>query len=173
VGVDVSVSASGTVDDLLDALAVVDHATVEAGILAPEGGRTYADSGATVAEVAMWQEFGTRSSDGRRHVPARPFMRRAIAEDGGAWGEPIFDAVVDRRVSERRMEAALVDVARDAARSIHRSLQTTQQWSLPLAESTVKRKGHRWQLHETLQLSYSVSALATRRGRKIGTKVRV
>ena len=36
------------------------------------------DEGPTVAEVAAWNEFGTRSSDGSERIPSRPFMRQSI-----------------------------------------------------------------------------------------------
>lgn len=41
-------------------------------------GATYAD-GTSVAEVATFQEYGTRS------IPPRPFMRNTIKEHGGEW----------------------------------------------------------------------------------------
>jgi len=36
------------------------------------------DSGASVAEVACWNEFGTRTKDGGQAIPERPFMRQSF-----------------------------------------------------------------------------------------------
>jgi len=46
------------------------HVTV--GILEP--GRAYPNTEATVGEVALWQEFGTRPKNGRA-IPSRSFLR--------------------------------------------------------------------------------------------------
>jgi len=38
------------------------------------------DSGATVAEIAAYNEFGTQSPKGNAHIPERPFLRTTIRE---------------------------------------------------------------------------------------------
>jgi len=42
-------------------------------------GKSYPGTDTTVAEVAIWQEFGTKT------IPARPFMRPAIADNKDKW----------------------------------------------------------------------------------------
>lgn len=37
-------------------------------------------NGATIAEIAAYNEFGTRWPDGSVHIPERPFLRTTIAE---------------------------------------------------------------------------------------------
>ena len=38
--------------------------------------------GPSVAEVAAWNEFGTRNADGSQRIPARPFMRQSVDKYG-------------------------------------------------------------------------------------------
>ncbi|GHA66257.1 hypothetical protein GCM10009007_03400 [Formosimonas limnophila] len=42
------------------------------------GGQKY-ENGATVAQVAAWQEYGTKK-DGKERIPPRPFMKNAADE---------------------------------------------------------------------------------------------
>ena len=35
-------------------------------------------NGPSVAEIAAWNEFGTKNSDGSERIPARPFMRQSV-----------------------------------------------------------------------------------------------
>lgn len=53
---------------------------IAVGVQGAEAAEKYEDSGATVAEVAIWNEFGTSK------IPQRPFMRQT-AEKKGNWGE--------------------------------------------------------------------------------------
>ena len=46
------------------------HASVDAS--------DYPDGGPSVAEVAMWNEFGTKNSDGSQAIPERPFIRQSV-----------------------------------------------------------------------------------------------
>nr|DAN96658.1 MAG TPA: virion morphogenesis protein [Caudoviricetes sp.] len=55
-----------------------DGMEVSAGIFA---GATYPDTGQSVAKVALINEFGAPAAN----IPARPFMRIAIARSGDAW----------------------------------------------------------------------------------------
>jgi len=36
------------------------------------------DDGPTIAEVAAWNEFGTKNKDGSQRIPARPFMSQSV-----------------------------------------------------------------------------------------------
>lgn len=52
----------------------------------------YPDGGPYIAQVAMWQEFGTKS------IPPRPFMRKTIVENQVAWFQ-LAGAVAKRVVN--------------------------------------------------------------------------
>lgn len=47
------------------------------------------EDGTKVAEVAIWQEFGTKTA------PARPFMRPTVANESGNWGKSMAPDVKD------------------------------------------------------------------------------
>lgn len=45
-----------------------------------EGDKAYPNGGPRVAQVAIWNEFGTYTADHKPHTPARPFMRPVMKE---------------------------------------------------------------------------------------------
>jgi hypothetical protein len=49
---------------------------VDVGVFQGEGAKAYGTSGATVIDVAVWNEFGTFRADGTPHIPERSFIRR-------------------------------------------------------------------------------------------------
>ena len=145
-------------------------ATVEAGYIKPEADRIYEVSTGkpTVAQVAFWNEYGTKSKDGSQAIPARPFMRRSVANAQ----DDLPDEIDPRALTSGNvaaMEGTLVDLAEAQARAIHRELQTTRQWAKPNSETWIRHKGHNQQLHYTLQMSYSIRGRAVRKnGSEIG-----
>ncbi len=58
---------------------------IAVGVQGAEAAESYDDTGATVAEVAIWNEFGTEK------IPERPFMRQT-AEKHNNWSEETADA---------------------------------------------------------------------------------
>lgn len=159
------VDIRGSLDPALNLLEtltdILGGAVIEAGFLAPEADREYAASGQNVATIAYFHEFGTENADGSERMPERPFMRRAIETDASTWADPLTDRVLTS-TAPAIMRDGLRNVAGSAVRSIHNQLQTTTQWAAPLTAYTVSRKnGNAWPLHDTLQMSYSLSAEAT------------
>nr|DAI17696.1 MAG TPA: virion morphogenesis protein [Caudoviricetes sp.] len=64
---------------------------IAVGVQGAEAAENYDDSGATVAEVAVWNEFGTSK------IPQRPFMQQT-AERHDNWGDETaktWNAVID------------------------------------------------------------------------------
>ncbi|MDR9839454.1 hypothetical protein [Herbaspirillum huttiense] len=107
-------------------------------------GSTYPD-GQGVAEVAAYNEFGTQN------MPARPFFRSMIAEKSGNWGKSLGNIA----------KATNYDVARTLAlmgEGIGSQLQQSivKYNAVPLADSTVARKGFAKQLIDTATMVNSV-----------------
>ena len=53
------------------------------------------ENGEYVASVAFWNEYGTFSKKGNRHIPPRPFMRNTIANNANLslWRDIVADLV--------------------------------------------------------------------------------
>lgn len=100
--------------------------TMKVGFLA---NRTY-PNGISVAQVAFWNEFGTK------RAPARPFFRTTIAAKQKTWADKLGQAMIYYKSDSRKALAALgQDVADDITVAI-------QRWSTPAnAAATIKRKG--------------------------------
>lgn len=65
-----------TIGDVIKRIKALDEYKVSAGVL---GGATYPDTGKSVAEVAIQQEFGTST------IPPRPFLRTAATDHRKDW----------------------------------------------------------------------------------------
>lgn len=112
------------------------------------------EEGLTVAQVAFWNEYGTRRADGSEHVPERPAFR------AGAEG-----AKPGLRILSKAETGAILDGTHTPAQAMGRLgayLQGQIQASIvalrdpPNAESTVDRKGSSNPLIDSGQLRQSI-----------------
>jgi hypothetical protein len=96
-------------------------------------GATYPATGKgkslSVAQVAFWNEFGTK------RAPARPFFRNTIAEQSAKWGRGLGKLVVSTNFDGAKALNLLgIEMKNDIVTSIVR-------WPADNAESTAARKG--------------------------------
>ena len=112
--------------------------------------------GPSVAYVATIHEFGT----GR--IPARPFMRPAVADHGGEWIELIGQGVKAAMTGGQSPAEVLELVMLQAAGNVGEKIQTVT--SPALSPVTIKRKGHDKPLIDTGQMFQSVTGKVERTG---------
>lgn len=135
----------------------MDGAAVLVGVQGQDAARRYAKSngspGATVAEVATYQEFGTAT------IPTRSFLRRTAFERRGDLKASIVRNLsrLFRNPTTGRRTRALARIGSDAAIMVRGTLGTAPVWAKPLAPSTVAKKGHDRPLFETGILFDSIS----------------
>lgn len=142
-------------------------ATLRVGFL--EGG-TYPDKEHTsIPMVAAMNEFGhdvvrygEPDASGKRqrnvigHSPPRPFFRRMVSLGASHWAEDLGELLVATDYDEERSLRLLGEQMRgELVQSI------TDQVYAPLAESTIRRKGHDITLLETSVMKNSVEAEVT------------
>ncbi len=77
--------------------------SLKVGIL--EGAQTTSE-GPSIAEIAYWNEFGTKNDEEQEVIPARPFFRNAISDNTDTWAESIKSqlktmGVTDKNVVEK------------------------------------------------------------------------
>ena len=105
--------------------------------------------GTPVAYVATIHEFGTA------HIPARPFMRPAVQDNGPEWMK-LFEqgatAIIQGTYTAREV---LEMVTLRAAGDIAKKIQAVT--APPLSPITIARKGHDKPLIDTGQMSQSVT----------------
>ena len=110
--------------------------------------------GTPVAYVATIHEFGT----GR--IPARPFMRPAVADHGREWidllGQGAKAAISGGPSPAEVLEAVTLAAAGNVAEKIQAVT------SPPLSPVTIKRKGHDKPLVDTGQMVQSVTGKVER-----------
>lgn len=105
--------------------------------------------GTPVAYVATIQEFGTP------RIPARPFMRPAVADHGGEWIELLADGAKASLNGGPAPEQVLEMVTLAAAGNVAEKIQAVT--SPPLSPVTVARKGSAKPLIDTGQMVQSVT----------------
>lgn len=113
------------------------------------------ETGEYVASVAFWNEYGTISKKGERHIPPRPFMRNALENEANRkkWG-----AIVKDLAGQGKKEDAIAEMLGGI---IVGDIQTeiTDGTFEKLAPSTIAKKGDSKPLIDT---SFMISQVAFR-----------
>ena len=114
--------------------------------------------GTPVAYVATIHEFGT----GR--IPARPFMRPAVADHGGEWIDLIGHGVKASMMGGPSPAEVLELVMLQAAGNVAEKIQSLPPLDPKASAVTIKRKGHSKALIDTGQMFASVTGKVERTG---------
>lgn len=108
-------------------------------------GATYPD-GTSVPLVAAIQEFGTKD------IPSRPFFRDMIAAKSGGWAQSLGNLAVKTNFD---VDATLNQMGAGIKGQLQESIRTFDK--VPLAQSTIDKKGFDKQLIDTSVMINSVS----------------
>jgi len=142
---------------LKEELAKMRSTRITVGFQGESGARAHPDAdGATVADVARWQEYGTESDAGVEIVPARPFMETAFqrAEQFKAHLRKAISDVIDQRAD---VPTALRTLGDAAVAAVHAAIDDSRSWAKPLAASTIRAKGHDHPLVDSRTMRDAVS----------------
>lgn len=99
---------------------------------------TNADTGASIAKYAYWNEFGTKN------IPPRPFFRNAISDNSDTWAKSISSQLKTMGVTDK-------NVVKKALKRTGQLMRSDIQQSIskgnfkPLAPETIARKEGRLQ----------------------------
>lgn len=94
---------------------------------------TNADTGASIAEYAYWNEFGTKN------IPPRPFFRNAISDNSDTWAKSISSQLKTMGVTDKNVVAKALKKTGQLMRSdIQQSISKGN--FKPLAPETIARK---------------------------------
>jgi len=122
-------------------------------------------SGANVATVAMFNEFGTENS------PERPFMRRTVSANRSKMkleSAELFAQVLNLKISAID---ALDRLGRAVAEMMAEQIDASPRWAPPNAESTIESKGSDQPLVDTGLMKSSIT-WAIRKGSAMGPVVK-
>lgn len=117
---------------------------------------TNADTGASIAEYAYWNEFGTKDEEEQEVIPARPFFRNAISDNSDTWAGSIKNqlktmGVTDKNVVEKALKRTGQLMRSDIQQSISKG------GFKPLKPATIKRKGKATPLVDTGDMRNAIS----------------
>lgn len=110
---------------------------VEVGVLAGTGEHPNGTGGQTIAEIAVWNEFGTQNA--KHPIPARPFMRATVRLRRRAYRDllrRLLHNMVLGKVTTDQAQAVLGMTAQRDIRNTIRKLKSPRNKA-----ATVKRKG--------------------------------
>lgn len=96
----------------------------------------YPDTGASVAQVAFWNEYG---HGGNFPSPPRPFFRSMIAAESGTWA-PKLAAQLARNGQDGKQ--ALSALGEDMVGALQESIQSFNE--VPLSDTTLMLRKHYW-----------------------------
>ncbi len=91
------------------------------------------DNGATVAEVAFWNEFGTRKA------PARPFIRSTVDKKRKEFNKYAKELFIEISYKSIKVDKALDKLGVRIREEIRNTIKNL--WTPPNAPSTIARKG--------------------------------
>lgn len=110
-------------------------------------GATYPD-GTSVPLVAAIQEFGAPT----KNIPPRPFFRDMISAKSGNWAQSLGNLAVKNNFD---VDATLNQMGAGIKNQLQESIRTFDK--VPLAQSTIDKKGFDKQLIDTSVMINSVS----------------
>lgn len=129
---------------------------IKVGTLAKAGThKSDARSGLSVAEIAFWNEYGTRRPDGSVHIPERPAFREAATELAGKPAQMFIRGQLSQATTAAATTQALERIGLYAQSVVRRHLVDLK--DPPNAAVTVLRKGSTNPLVDTGQLVRSIS----------------
>lgn len=117
---------------------------------------TNADTGASIAEYAYWNEFGTKDEEEQEVIPARPFFRNAISDNSDTWAKSISSQLKTMGVTDKNVvEKALKRTGQLMRSDIQQSISKGE--FKPLKPATIKRKGKATPLVDTGDMRNAIS----------------
>lgn len=134
---------------------------VDVGILQKDGSANYDEGDATLAQVATYNEFG--SKDGK-HPPERSFLRSTADTNRTKYADRIQKSVEAAVDGKLHIERGLGLVGEMAKNDVVRTIDTLK--DPPNAASTVARKGANNPLVDTGRLKRSISYQVVKGGSK-------
>jgi hypothetical protein len=128
---------------------------VVVGIVGEKAEQKHPKADATIAELAMWHEFG-------RGVPQRPFVRLAIDKGSRRYRREI-DTIFRQAKNRGQLGPKLVKFGKGVAKDMRSALRQDDLGLARLAQSTIDEKGHDIPLLDTGVLSDAIDARVERR----------
>lgn len=124
------------IDNLKKDLQDLKEAEITIGYQGQSGRRLHPEgSGATIAEVASYMEYGTAD------IPARPFLRTALQQKETEIRKVIKKAMADLIDQRADIMTAIAHVGDAAVEAVRDTIDNASAWAAPLAASTIKAKG--------------------------------
>ncbi len=136
---------------------------------------------ATNADVAIFMEFGTESSDGGVHVPERPFLRTTVDEQGKRYADELARGVGRHVDGTQKIDVTLRRIGLAAVADVQRKIVDGDPDWPEMADSTYDAKSAKTRagsdgeprlLIDSGQLRQSIAAEVQRNGSTVGARVK-
>lgn len=120
-----------SLDDLIAKVRSLKGVKLKAGVL----GAYYVDTKQSVAQVALWNEYGTAN------IPSRPFMRNAVRDNSSKWMAEAFGGINAYLKDGEPLENVTNHVGAMMQADIQASIESNT--PPPNKRSTLRRKSRR------------------------------
>jgi hypothetical protein len=118
----------------LDKLKQIDKSTaIKIGVISGTGEHPKGTAGQTIAEIAWWNEFGTKN------IPERPFLRPALRDNLPAYRSIIESALKAILGGKLKPDQAIGVLGERAQRDVQNRITVLA--DPPNAEATIEAKG--------------------------------
>jgi len=151
----VTVKSSGALEKFLTQFLNLKKSRVDVGFF-PEA--KYKD-GTSVAQVAMWNEFGTETKNGKQFIPPRPFLLPTYNENKEKWKQKFFSEIKKQLDNKKiNVKKALGAVGFVAQHDVQDKIDWWAEQGVPRnAKYTQEKKGFDSPLIENGHLRQSVA----------------
>lgn len=114
------------------------------------------EDGTPVASVAIWNEFGTETDDGKKLIPPRPFLFPTYNKQKEKWKQYLFDKI-ESQGEDIDLKKALKATGFVAQKDVQEAIDEWARAGNPRnADSTIEKKGFDSPLYEHGHLRESV-----------------
>lgn len=148
---------------LREQLALLAKTRITVGWQGDTGAAPHPNADASVAQVAMWHEYGTPGSDDQQYdqprsmIPSRPTLRVAFERNRAEFVDAVkraLSGVIDGR---HDLDDAVAQIGETGVAAVQATIDDSRSWAEPLAASTIARKGHDQPLIDTGTMRDAVS----------------
>jgi hypothetical protein len=118
--------------------------------------------GQQVAQIAIWNEFGTISQNGNVAIPPRPFMSQTVKDNKKKW-MAMLEKIISSQGENINLEQALNKIGAVMAGDIKKTISNGNNLFVPNSPITIAKKGKDTVLRDTNVMLNSVNYVVNKK----------
>lgn len=127
---------------LREDMATLKRQRVTFGWQGPAAQAKHPNADASIGLVAHWQEYGTKNADQTERMPARPSVHQTVASRTSEIRRMLSRAASDLVDGRATLDDVQHDLGTAIVTALREVILEANTWAKPLADATVRAKGH-------------------------------